>query len=180
MSKEEYAKGGTKALSIIGTVLGGAALLGNSGNCGNGILGGLFGGNNQNCEQVQRGQRAETELAIVTSYFMPTWREICDLKSEVAVNRAVDVKNQEITGLLFRMAENRTDAAFALQRAQTEAAIEKATCNVIRGIPYLSPSQLADPYQAGANILFSRHIPAVPENRGCGGCGGGCGNTWNW
>lgn len=182
MSRDEdkYASKGV-AGTALGVGIGGLALaLLNGSNCGNGggLLGGLLGGNN-NCEQIQRGQRAETELAMVNQYFMPTWREMCDLKSEVAVNKAVDAKNQEITGLLFRIAENRTDAAFALNAAITEAKIERATCNVIRGVPFISPTQMADPYQAGSNVLMSRHIPYCGQSS-FNGCGGGCGGGCNW
>lgn len=78
------------------------------------------------------------------------------------------------------------DAIVDGQFAATDAKLEKAMCNVIKGVPYLSPSQLADPYQSGTNILMSRHtVPVTPVATNWNTCANtyntGCGcNNWAW
>lgn len=72
----------------------------------------------------------------------------------------------------------RTDATFALRKAQVDAQLAEAMCGVIKGKPYLSPMQLADPYQAGSNVLISRHIqPQCASSFSPCGCGD---NGWAW
>lgn len=161
-------------------------------------------------------QPYKTELQMLDKYIFPIMSRTCALEKENAVNKAVDEKNQVINGLLFAMAQQRTDAKFdladcrtngkfdlvqsqtgatfelnkqrtdaefALSRALTTADIEKATCNVVRGKPFISPCQMADPYNAGQNILLSRHVNTVATAAACdgawsgysnGGCGCGC------
>jgi hypothetical protein len=156
-----------------------------------------------------------TEMNMLEKYIFPIMHRTCELEKESAVNKAVDEKNQVINGLLFAMAQQRTDAKFdladcrtngkfdlvqsqtgatfeltkqrtdaefALSRALTTADIEKATCNVVRGKPYISPCQMADPYNAGMNVLMSRHINGVATaNIATYGndCGCGCQGAWS-
>lgn len=54
-----------------------------------------------------QGRKAEAELAVVNTYFIPTWKELCDLRQEVAVNRTTNEKDQQITALLFQLAEQK-------------------------------------------------------------------------
>ena len=88
----------------------------------------------------------------------------------------------------------RTDAEFALQTAQRNAQLSEAMRDVIKGTPYLSPNQLADPYRAGTNVIVSRQYSpwgttwsgvspvGTYGNYGTCGCNTGCGcnNTWAW
>jgi hypothetical protein len=86
----------------------------------------------------------------------------------------------------FQRLDSKIDSNFALRKAQVDAQIADATCNVIRGVPYLSPSQMADPYQSGTNILMSRHtVPVTPVATNWNTCANtyntGCGcNNWAW
>lgn len=147
-------------------------------------------------------QPYKTELQMLDKYIFPIMARTCALEKESAVNKAVDEKNQIINGLLFKMAkentdaqfaladcrttgkfdlvQQRTDAEFALSRALTTADIEKATCNVVRGKPYISPCQMADPYNAGTNVLLTRHINAglntYSDGAWSGYSNGGCCN----
>lgn len=77
----------------------------------------------------------------------------------------------------------RTDATFALRKAQVDAQIAENMCGVIKGKPYLSPNQMADPYMASRNVLVSRqYSPTSCASNYCGyndGCWGSWGN-WSW
>lgn len=130
---EDEKKSSSTAKTALGLAIGGlglAAVQGGlfGGNCngGGGLLGGLFNGNNNTCEQLARGRQAETELAVIHQYLMPTWTELCNLKQEVAVNKAIEQKNHEITGLLFKRAEENTAAGFELNKMRTESAFALA------------------------------------------------------
>lgn len=105
-------------------------LFGNGDGYGNGgILGGLFGNNGRNARTddiIAHGRKAQTELDVVNHYMIPTWHELCELKKEVAVNRAVEMKNQEINHLLFKRAEEQSFAGFELNKLRTEAAFALA------------------------------------------------------
>lgn len=91
----------------------------------------------------------------------------------------------------FNRLNDKTDANFALRKAQVDAQIAAEMCGVIKGTPYLPVSSIAEPYQAGTNILVSRHtVPVTPVStyNGCGtgwntGCNSayntGC-NNWAW
>jgi len=260
--------GGLSLAAVQGGLFGGNC------NSGGGLLGGLFGGNSQTCEQLARGRQAETELAVINQYLMPTWAELCNLKQEVAVNKAIEQKNHEITGLLFKRAEEntaagfelnkmRTESAFALARQEQQCCCDKANARIdyvsalqaqktdaafdlasqktdsnfalldqktnanfrqlssdtdcaykrldskidgafiinnletdakicdstkymVKGNVYLSPKSMADPYEAGTNILMSRHVyPAYSSgwtNWGSCGCAGAAGvaNGFGW
>ena len=135
-----------------------------------------------------------TEREMVDKWILPLMHRTCNIEKDLAVNAAKDEKDQVIQGLLFKIAENntnskfdllqqRTDAEFALGRAITTADIEKATCNVVRGRPYISPCQMADPYSAGANVLMARHVNTYSNNGTTtysdGGCGCGCSGAWS-
>lgn len=134
-----------------------------------------------------------TEREMVDKWILPLMHRTCDIEKNLAVNAAKDEKDQVIQGLLFKIAENntnakfellqqRTDAEFALGRAITTGDIERATCNVVRGKPYISPCQMADPYSAGANVLMARHVNTYTNGVGytndCG-CGCGCSGAWS-
>lgn len=86
----------------------------------------------------------------------------------------------------FQRLDSKIDSNFALRKAQVDAQIADATCNVIRGVPYLSPSQMADPYTGQTNILMSRHtVPVTPVATNWNTCANtyntGCGcNNWAW
>lgn len=92
----------------------------------------------------------------------------------------------------FNRLNDKIDANFKLrdaivdgQFAAADAKLQQSMCGVIKGTPYLSASQLADPYTSGYNVLMSRHVtPVVATYGGCGstwntgGCG--CQNDWAW
>ena len=137
-----------------------------------------------------------TEREMVDKWILPLMHRTCNIEKEIAVNEAKDEKDQVIQGLLFKIAENntnskfdmlqqRTDAEFALGRAITTGDIERATCNVVRGKPYISPCQMADPYSAGANVLMARHFNTYTNGTTTysdgydGGCGCGCNGAWS-
>lgn len=263
-------------LGIIGTSLASAIALGaaNSGNgeccCdGNGgrnmlggLLGNIFGTNNggasccclKSLAQEQRvidGERAITEVAIGRQ-IAPLAAAVCELQRETAVNRTISDKNEVITGLMFRLADQksdnlferamcccekntiglqnaynqlaaqaqcnydrlaaadqcnydrlsadqkcccdrldakidcvsnaatmRTDAEFALQRAQTDAQLAQAMCGVVKGKPYISPSQMADPYMGSQHLLTSRTVAPATYVRS-GGCCEQDFYSWAW
>lgn len=166
--------------------------------------------NNQAClerEAAVNPYRSEKE--IVTQWVLPLMQRTCDLEKEVAVNTARDQEykssQQVIQSLMFRLAEQNTnakfamseanincvnatlnnkidsgntlqrtitDAEFALGRALTKYDISAATCNCIKGTPFLSPAQLADPYQAGSNIIST--------HKACCGCTGSASECGAW
>ena len=133
-NNEEEKKSSATAKTALGLAIGGLSLaavqggvLGDGYGTGGGLLGGLFGGRNgYTTEQLARGRQAETELAVIHQYMIPTWSEISDLKKEVAVNKAVDHKNQEINHLLFKRAEEQSACGFELNKMRTESAFALA------------------------------------------------------
>lgn len=78
------------------------------------------------------------------------------------------------------------DAIVNGQFAAADAKLQHEMCGVIKGKPYLSPSQLADPYSSGYNVIMSRHVTPVMTTYGGCGCGStwntgcGCSNDWSW
>lgn len=73
----------------------------------------------------------------------------------------------------------RTDATFALRKAQVDAQIAQEMCGVIKGKPYLSPCQMADPYMGGQNLLRSRQV--VPVTAAVSTFSNDCGcSDWAW
>lgn len=78
------------------------------------------------------------------------------------------------------------DAIVNGQFAAADAKLQHEMCGVIKGKPYLSPSQLADPYSSGYNVIMSRHVTPVMATYGSCGCGStwntgcGCNNDWSW
>lgn len=103
-------------------------LFGGDGYGNGGLLGGLFGGNrNGRTEEIiAHGRKAQTELDVVNHYMIPTWHEISELKKDVAINRTLEMKNQEINHLLFKRAEEQSFAGFELNKLRTEAAFALA------------------------------------------------------
>lgn len=82
-------------------------------------------------------------------------------------------------------AQMRTDATFALRKAQVDAQIAQEMCGVIKGKPYLSPTQMADPYMASRNVLVSRQYAPVSYctpgySNDCGCSGYGTYSNWAW
>lgn len=128
------------------------------------------------------------EREMVDKWILPLMSRTCNLEKEIAVNEAKDQKDQVIQQLMFQLVEqntnakfnalqSKTDAEFVLNRALTKAEIDAATCNVVRGTPYINPSQMADPYHGGMNYLLTRHlttVPAVVQQSDCG-----CGGAWS-
>ena len=131
---EEKKESSATAKTALGLAIGGlglaavnGGLFGGDGECGGGgLLGGLFGGRRGNCEQLARGRQAQTELSVIHSYMMPTWYELSELKKKVAVNEAVERKDQEINYLLFKRSEENTNAGFEINKLRTEAAFALA------------------------------------------------------
>lgn len=127
-------KSSATAKTALGLAIGGlglaavnGGLFGGNGECGGGgLLGGLFGNRGVSCEQLARGRQAQTELAVIHQYMLPTWNELCDLKRDVAVNKAIEAKNNEITHLLFKRAEEQSACGFELNKLRTEAAFSLA------------------------------------------------------
>lgn len=143
----------TTAKTALGLGIAGLAvgLLSGASNCGNGrrnncggLLNGLFG--NGCCENDElvtyraamydQGRKAEAELAVVNTYFIPTWKELCDLRQEVAVNRTTNEKDQQITALLFQLAEQKAQCCCDKVNAKVDyvsaLAEQRAQCNYDR------------------------------------------------
>ena len=89
----------------------------------------------------------------------------------------------------FQRLDSKIDSNFKLrdaivdgQFAAADAKLEKAMCGVIKGQPYLSPSNLADPYTSGRNMIVSRNVtPVLATYGGCGSTFNSCGcNEWAW
>lgn len=91
----------------------------------------------------------------------------------------------------FQRLDSKIDANFALRKAQVDAQIASEMCGVVKGKPYLSPSQMADPYAGAINMISTRTVtPVVATYGGCStgwnnGCNtayntGCCGNNWAW
>lgn len=130
------------------------------------------------------------EREMVDKWILPLMTRTSNLEKEIAVNEAKDQKDQVIQQLMFQLAEqntnakfnalqSKTDAEFVLNRALTKAEIDAATCNVIRGVPYINPSQMADPYHGGSNFLMTRHLTTVPAVATYNDCGCGCNGAWS-
>ena len=115
----EYTAGrGTTALGIIGTVLGGTALVGN-GN-GNGLLGNLLGTNCNNGPMV-----IDSNSMPVNRYELDKEQTIADLKSENALLKANTFTDQKFADLNDRYSERFRNiesqiAAQAVHNAKTE------------------------------------------------------------
>lgn len=145
--KEYASKGAAYGIGIPALVLGGLAVLNSGSNCGNGngLLGGLFGGGNgNNCWQMQYALDNERRLGRM---------EAVQAATAVAVEKDARFDN----------------ARFDWMQRETSYEIEAKTCRFIPGRLFLSPSEMADPYQGGTNILVSRHT----NGERCAPCGGG-------
>ena len=87
----------------------------------------------------------------------------------------------------FQRLDGKIDANFALRQAQVDAGfaaadakLERAMCGVIKGTPYLSPSQMADPYAGAVNMISTRTVtPLVATYGGCANNWNTCANTFN-
>lgn len=93
----------------------------------------------------------------------------------------------------FQRLDSKIDSNFQLrdaivngQFAAADAKLQQAMCGVVKAKNYLSPSDIAEPYQAGTNIIMSRHtVPVTPVSGTWNSCNTaynqGCGcNSWAW
>lgn len=170
---------GTTALSIIGTALGGLALAGENG------VGGLLG---NKCESpvVTERQFYETEIQNLKEGFNTTMGisdRICALEQRVAVDETSIAKNFEFMSAQNDWQNKFFEAQFKYADLLEQSRISDATCRCIKGEVYASPSQLADPYSGGINVISTRHVyPTYAyANYDCGyngyynsGCGCNC------
>lgn len=175
---------GTTALGIIGTALGGLALAGENG------IGSLLG---NKCESpaVTERQFYESEIQNLKEGFNTTMGvsdRICALEQRVAVDETSIAKNFEFMSAQNDWQNKFFEAQFKYADLLEQCRISDATCRCIKGEVYASPSQLADPYTGGINVIATRHMyPAYAyANYDCGyngyynnGCGCGC-NGWNY
>lgn len=113
--------------------------------------------------------------------------QCCCEKNQIAIANLAQTLDRQDQCLYDRLdskidcvadkATMRTDATFALRKAQVDAQIAENMCGVIKGKPYLSPCQMADPYMGGQFLLSSRQVfPAnyVSTYNDCG-----C-SDWAW
>lgn len=177
---------GTTALSIIGTALGGLAVAGQN----NGLLGGLF--NNVNAEYspyVTERKFYETEIANLKESFAQNKEindRICALEQRVAVDETSISKNFDFMSAQNDWQNKFYDEKFRYADLLEQCRISDATCRCIKGDVYASPSQLADPYSGGLNIISTRR--AYPTfgyemYNDCGygwGYNSGCGCGYNF
>ena len=134
----------------------------------------------------------KTNLRIDAIYDKLSSQDQCNYDRLAAANQYTYDRLAADTICNFQRLDAKIDSNFKLrdaivdgQFAAADARLEKAMCGVIKGQPYLSPSNLADPYTSGRNMIVSRSItPVVATYGGCGstfntGCGCGC-NEWAW
>ena len=134
----------------------------------------------------------KTNLRIDAIYDKLSSQDQCNYDRLAAANQYTYDRLAADTICNFQRLDAKIDSNFNLrdaivdgQFAAADARLEKAMCGVIKGQPYLSPSNLADPYTSGRNMIVSRNVtPVLATYGGCGstfntGCG--CGyNEWAW
>ena len=140
-------------LGIAGTAL---ALLQRSGN-GNGngvegVLGSLFGGNNY---AAPGGFAARTQVA----YDFAIAEKVSKLEAEFTGLKVALAKDAEIAGLKDQLATS-----------NMLRYVDDKTCGMMKGEPFLSPRQMADPYM-GQRQVISTHAPVVNVDRNREECG---------
>lgn len=172
----------------MGTVLGGLALAGENGGIGN-ILGNA---NGCNSPAVTERQFYETEIHNLKEGFNTTMGisdRICALEQRVAVDETSIAKNFDFMSSQNEWQNKFFDAQMKYADLLEQCRINEATCKCIKGDVYASPSQLADPYSGGINVISTRHLyPAYgyANYDACGygsnyyntGCGCGCGYNY--
>lgn len=157
----------------IGTIAGGLALL-NQGGIGGIVGGGMNTANAGTPCMVTEREFYCTELNNRDREFAnynSLNEKICQLAQRVSVDETAIAYQNKLVDKEFAC----VDKQMGWDRLATTYQIEAATCNVVRGKPMLSPSQLADPYVGTRLVLGSRQVPY------CGGgydngCGGGYDN----
>lgn len=183
---------GTTALGIVGTVLGGLAVANGTNGCGTGLLGNLLGGGNTECSPaVTERKFYETEIANIRENFANTMNmsdRICALEQRVAIDETSIAKNFEFMAAQNDWQNKFFDEKFRYADLLEQCRINEATCRCIKGEVYANPSQLADPYTGGMNIISTRHVyPTYAYASDCGygynnfynnGCGCGCGYNY--
>jgi hypothetical protein len=138
-------------------------LNGGLGNILPGFGGGFgYGGNRMGYVGGAHGLLKEGEM---DRYVIENERRIAHLQSEVAAIKVADTKNAEIAFLKDQ-----------LTQANVLRYVDDKTCGMIKGHPYISPRQMADPYM-GQRQVISTHRPVVEIDRRHDGC---CdGNDWD-
>ena len=146
-------------LGIAGTALG---LLNASNNGGNGILGGLFGGNCNNSWNNGGSFGARVQA----TYDFENERRVARLESRLEGLEVATRKDETIASLKDELVQ-----------AQLLRYIDDKTCGMMKGIPYLSPRQMADPYM-GSRQVISTHPPVIDVEHGRRGCNDCDNNNW--
>lgn len=141
--------------NTVGASAGIAALLG--GGNGNGILGGLFGGNTCYVDEKTFYNQQIADVREMYTNLMSVNQRICDVESRLSGDEIAIEKNFEIEGI-------RSNYEQQLMKAYIDA----KCCKFVEGDTYLSPSHLADPYLGRQNVIATY----TPANY----CGWG---TWN-
>lgn len=153
---------GQGVYNTVGASAGIAALLG-MGN-GNGLLGGLFGGNTCYVDEKTFYNQQIADVREMYTNLMDVNQRICNVESRLSGDEIAIEKNFEIEGL-------RSNYEQQLMKAYIDA----KCCKFVEGDTYLSPSHLADPYLGRQNVIATY----TPANY-CGwntwnGCDCGCG-----
>ena len=108
---------------------------------------------------------------------------ICALEQRVAVDETSIAKNFEFMSAQNDWQNKFFEAQFKYADLLEQCRISDATCRCIKGDVYASPSQLADPYSGGINVISTKHVyPTYTyANYDCGyngyynsGCGCNC------
>lgn len=145
--------------NTVGASAGIAALLG-AGN-GNGILGGLFGGNTCYVDEKTFYNQQIADVREMYTNLMNVNQRICDVESRLSGDEIAIEKNFEIEGI-------RSSYEQQLMKAYVDA----KCCKFVEGDTYLSPSHLADPYLGRQNVIATY----TPANY----CGWGAWNNFDY
>lgn len=102
--------------------------------------------------------------------------DICDLRSQIAVNTTANSYQNRITDIGFANVDNRFTTENIINNLNRQLAICEATKNVVRGEVFLSPRNLADNFIAPVRVLDSHeareYLPGHRFMEGCAPCGG--------
>lgn len=146
---------GQGVYNTVGASAGIAALLGMG--SGNGLLGGLFGGNTCYVDEKTFYNQQIADVREMYTNLMDVNQRICNVESRLSGDEIAIEKNFEIEGL-------RSNYEQQLMKAYIDA----KCCKFVEGDVFLSPSHLADPYLGRQNVIATY----TPANY----CGW---NTWN-
>ncbi len=188
----EYASKGLSGtalgLGVAGTV-GLVSQMSNNG-CGNGILGGLFGGNNGNCYVTEKENNLSTALAIAQSEKYTSEKATENLKELYAetlrlntIQRETDAKisdgliqtgnalgilNAEVACIKQDVARNREEARFYTDtKVDAEATIRK--CEDEKIVVYTNGQLATKVSQVQNKIDIDQLCGASPLSCGCNG-----------